>query len=366
VTGARNMTVPPTTRLFTDDTPLLDVRAPVEFGRGAFPSAHNIPILDDNEREQVGICYKEQGPEAAVELGHQLVSGRVKAERVEAWLALLRHHPDLHLYCFRGGQRSTIAEQWLREAGADIPRIEGGYKAMRRLLLEVFEHLPALVVVAGKTGVGKTEFLEQLPADAVVDLEAHANHRGSAFGKRLTPQPAQIDFENRVAIDFLKSGDRVFVEDESRMIGVSHVPPLLQEAMQAAPVIVIEDTLERRAERIFGEYVVEAQQELACVHDDPAAALHARLQASLDSIKKRLGVQRHAEISADLAAAFESGEPAGHRAWIEKLLVNYYDPMYEYQLERKAERITARGTAPELIEQASTMLHSREQADQQK
>ena len=44
--------------LFLNDTPLLDVRAPVEFAKGAFPGAANISLINDDERHQIGICYK--------------------------------------------------------------------------------------------------------------------------------------------------------------------------------------------------------------------------------------------------------------------------------------------------------------------
>ena len=43
------------------DTPMIDVRAPVEFAQTALPAAQNLPILSDDEREQVGICYKNEG-----------------------------------------------------------------------------------------------------------------------------------------------------------------------------------------------------------------------------------------------------------------------------------------------------------------
>src|SRR3546814_1312522 len=68
--------------LFLRDVPMLDTRAPVEFGKGAFPGAINLPLMDDAERQQVGLCYKQQGQDAAIALGHQLVSGQVKARRV--------------------------------------------------------------------------------------------------------------------------------------------------------------------------------------------------------------------------------------------------------------------------------------------
>jgi tRNA 2-selenouridine synthase SelU len=45
-------------KIFLEDIPLLDVRAPVEFDRGAFPHSQNIPILDDPQREAIGTCYK--------------------------------------------------------------------------------------------------------------------------------------------------------------------------------------------------------------------------------------------------------------------------------------------------------------------
>ena len=37
--------------------PLIDVRAPVEFARGALPGAVNLPLRDDAERHAVGIRY---------------------------------------------------------------------------------------------------------------------------------------------------------------------------------------------------------------------------------------------------------------------------------------------------------------------
>ena len=44
---------------------LLDVRAPVESARCGMPHAVSAPILDDNERHQVGLCYRWSGLEAA-------------------------------------------------------------------------------------------------------------------------------------------------------------------------------------------------------------------------------------------------------------------------------------------------------------
>lgn len=63
--------------------PLIDVRAPSEYARGAVPEAVNLPILNDDERAAVGTTYKRHGRAAAIELGHRLVGGDVKRARVE-------------------------------------------------------------------------------------------------------------------------------------------------------------------------------------------------------------------------------------------------------------------------------------------
>ena len=61
--------------LLTNKIPMIDVRAPVEFQSGALPLSENLILMSDDERQQVGICYKEQGSQAAINLGHHLVNG---------------------------------------------------------------------------------------------------------------------------------------------------------------------------------------------------------------------------------------------------------------------------------------------------
>src|SRR5690554_3246183 len=189
-------------QLFLDDVPMMDMRAPVEFARGDFPTAVSLPLMTGIERQKVGTCYKNRGQQAAIELGHQLVSGATREQRIEAWAAFAQANPDGYLYCFRGGLRSQIVQQWLKsEAGIDYPRVVGGYKAMRTFLLETAQQAVTqcdFVLVGGLTGTGKTEVIDQL--NNSLDLEGHANHRGSSFGKHATEQPTQIDFENRLAI----------------------------------------------------------------------------------------------------------------------------------------------------------------------
>ena len=111
-------------RLVVEDIPLIDVRAPVEFQAGAFPNAVNLPLMNDEERRLVGICYKKKGQNSALALGHELVCGPVKAARVSAWSQFVEEHPTALLYCFRGGLRSQLSQEWAESAiGREIQRL---------------------------------------------------------------------------------------------------------------------------------------------------------------------------------------------------------------------------------------------------
>jgi tRNA 2-selenouridine synthase len=94
-----------------NNIPLIDVRASVEFEKGAFPHAVNLPLMSNEERHLVGIKYKEKGHEEAVKLGHALVNNERKNERVQAWLDFIQANPETKLYCFRGGERSKISQE---------------------------------------------------------------------------------------------------------------------------------------------------------------------------------------------------------------------------------------------------------------
>jgi tRNA 2-selenouridine synthase len=351
--------------IFLNDRPMMDTRAPVEFSKGSFPGVINLPLMTDSEREQVGTCYKQRGQQAAIVLGHQLVCGEIKAERIQAWADFARAHPDGYLYCFRGGMRSQIAQQWLKdEAGIDYPRVGGGYKAMRTFLLETLDQAVAqsdFVLLGGMTGTGKTDVLTRLSNG--LDLEGHANHRGSSFGKRATGQPSNIDFENRLAVDVLKKrarGIEQFVlEDESRMVGGCALPLALYQGMQRFPMVWLEDSLQGRVERIQRDYVVNLCAEFIAVHGAEGFALFSeRLLESLNNIRKRLGGERHQRMlvlmQAALAEQALSGAVDLHCAWIEGLLSEYYDPMYAFQRESKGLRIEFVG------EQAAVFEYLRE------
>ena len=84
--------------LLLNGVPMIDVRAPIESQTGALPFATNLPLMSDDERHQVGICYKERGQKEAIALGHELVCGASKQARIDAWQTFFAAHPTAVLY----------------------------------------------------------------------------------------------------------------------------------------------------------------------------------------------------------------------------------------------------------------------------
>lgn len=349
-------------QLFLDDVAMMDVRAPIEFTKGAFATAVNVPLMDDLERHKVGICFKHSGQEAAIALGNRLVSGENKSVRMASWTTFAQANPDGYLYCFRGGLRSQTVQEWLKsEAGIVYPRVMGGYKAMRDFLLRTTEQALAecrFVVVGGMTGAGKTDVLKQLANS--LDLEAHAYHRGSSFGRHVGAQPAQIDFENSLAVDILKKRhaghDVLILEDESRVIGRCNLPIALYQHMQVCPMIWLEDSLRNRVQRILRDYVVDLCAEFVDVYGQELGfVLFAeRLRKNLTNLIKRLGGERHQRLlrlmDVGLAEQERTGNVELHRNWIMGLLTEYYDPMYRYQRDLKSSRIAYAGDQQSVLE----------------
>jgi tRNA 2-selenouridine synthase len=341
-------------------TPLIDVRAPIEFKKGAFLNAVNLPIMSDEERHLVGICYKNRGNAKAVELGHRLVSGEIKEERIQAWLDFMDANPDALLYCFRGGQRSRISQEWIRQSGREIVRLKGGYKAFRSYLIGELEHSHQHfkpIILGGRTGSGKTIQLKEMPN--AIDLEGLANHRGSSFGQKITPQTSQINFENNLTYELIQKIEDGFkylvFEDEGRHIGNVFMPDSFISAMSEAPLVILDTPMEERIDITLNEYVIEAQKSYESAgFENPLASWRQSIESAMFRIIRRLGNQRHDELTKIFETAFQKqqndGSFEGYREWVEYLLVNYYDPMYDYQIQKRSDKVVFRGRAAEVLE----------------
>jgi tRNA 2-selenouridine synthase len=288
---------------------LFDVRSPKEFNAGHIPGAINLPLLNDDERHQVGITYKELGQEAAVKKGFELVG-----HKFTSYIDLAFNHAPqkkIFVYCWRGGLRSNIMAWLLQVAGFDVSLLKGGYKSFRSYCYDLFEKKGQLIILSGMTGSGKTDWLKKLAqaGEEVIDLEGLANHKGSAFGSLGQPeQHPQEHFENLLGIALNNSeSQNIWIEDESRFIGKLRIPDVFYLRISDSPHVEILLSKEKRIERIISEYGNFPKEILA---------------EKTKSITKRMGGDQ-VKISLE---ALESDDLIG---WINPLLY-YYDKAYQH------------------------------------
>jgi tRNA 2-selenouridine synthase len=354
--------------LALSQTPLIDVRAPIEFIKGSFPYAINLPLLTDEERHLIGIKYKKSGNKEAIALGHKIVTGEIKNTRIQAWLDFKKKNQDALLYCFRGGQRSKIAQEWINEYTPNIVRLKGGYKAFRNYLMDEIDNSPKYfkaIILGGYTGSGKTILLNTI--ENSIDLEGLANHRGSSFGKKINAQPTQINFENSLAYKLIQKSNKGFshllFEDEGRHVGSVHIPKTLVDYLDKASMIVLETSFDERINITFDEYILNAQIDYKKKFEENYFTLWSDdLKNAMQRIEKRLGGVRYTilkELFDDAQKVQkENGSLEKYKQWIAYLLKEYYDPMYEYQLEKNKEKIIFKGSSSDIINYLKTFKNS--------
>lgn len=347
--------------------PLIDVRAPIEYEKGSIPNAVNLPIMFDDERHQVGTTYKENGNEAAVKLGHLLVSGFNKEQKLEAWDTFIKAHPDAMIFCFRGGQRSQISQQWIHDyLGRSIIRLEGGYKAFRQYLIDSFNPISQSynpIRLGGYTGSAKTVLLNQL--EHSIDLEKLANHRGSAFGSEITPQPSQINFENNLAFALIQKNElnynHLVFEDEGRHVGRCYLPKEYLDFLNQSKLVIVDVPFEERCSHILDEYVTKSQKNyVARFGMEQGLELWLEyILSSMEKAKRKLGGQRYSDFVSLAQNAFDHQhgleQNEGHLLWIQAFLKDYYDPMYAYQLEQNQQKIIFQGSKADVIEYLNSL-----------
>lgn len=294
---------------------IADVRSPAEFAAGHIPGAVSLPLFSDEERARVGICYKEQGHDAAVLLGLEIVGPKMRALAEQTLAASNGEAPLIH--CWRGGMRSQSMSWLTQQVGLDASILSGGYKSFRRAAHADFARPRRIIVLSGMTGAGKTTLLREL-ADAgeqIIDLEGLANHRGSSFGGLgLPPQPTVEQFENDLYIQLRElDADRVvWFEDESPSIGKVRVPHELWSVMRDSPAIFVDVDRETRAKNLAEEYG-ELDSE--------------GLEAATRRLERRLGNQRMNEVLGCLEA--------GDMFRVAYGLLEYYDKTYRHAATRK-------------------------------
>ncbi len=296
---------------------LVDARTPAEFAEGTIPGALNVPIFSDEERARVGTLYKERGQSAARRLAVELVAPRIPAMVEEIAAAQGERRLPVLVFCWRGGMRSRALTTFLEFAGLPARQIVGGHKAFRGEVLRFFDEgtWGRLLVLRGLTGVGKTRLLKRLAVQnyPVIDLEALANHRGSAFGGAgLGPQPSQKMFEALLWDELRRIPETGWAlsEGESRHIGRVILPLRVYEALQRETTLWVNASLDTRIDVILDDY--------------PARdARREEFRRPIEAIRPKLGGERVGR----LLELLEAGE---WRELVRELMVHYYDPLYAH------------------------------------
>lgn len=294
---------------------IIDARTPAEFAEDHIPGAINLPVLDNEQRVIVGTMYKQQSAFDARRLGGALVAANISRHMLEVLKDRPKNWRPL-IYCWRGGQRSGSFTTWLRMVGWDACQLEGGYKAFRHLVIAEIERIVPtldLRIVCGPTGSAKTRVLEALAAQGaqVLDLEDLAAHKGSVLGALPDrPQPAQKHFETQLwaRLRTLDPARPVYVEAESRKIGLVFVPEPLIMAMRRSPCVMIDASRDARLEFLVRDY--------AYLGDDVAA-----LQDKLHRLREH---QSHETLARWKTLAAEHALPE----LFGELIDLHYDPLY--------------------------------------
>lgn len=297
-----------------EQLPIIDARSEGEFLQSHIPNAFNLPILSTEERVIVGTLYKELGSLEATLKGFELVGPRFHKIQKEA----IQKFPKgkIIVYCWRGGMRSQILSWLLSMVGFQVFRIIGGYKTYRNFTYEEVRKNWKLLLLGGKTGVGKTRLLLELErlGEKILDLEALAHHKGSAFGAiGQKPQPSVEQFENLMAekLRLMDSENFIWLENESRRIGKIIINEEFFELMSKSPMVDIRRSEKERIQLIEEEYSFLPKEELI---------------AAVNRLKKKLGGLRTTEAIEDIIND-------NHQSWIANLLI-YYDKTYQFDLER--------------------------------
>ena len=300
---------------------IIDVRSPAEFALDHIPGSINFPVLNNEERAQIGTLYKQVSPFAAKKLGAAIVSRNIAYHLEKSLLEFSREWRPL-IYCWRGGERSGAFTHILNRIGWKAMQLEDGYQGFRRLVIDDLDAAAKqfhFQVICGMTGSGKTRILHelQLLGAQVLDLEGLAIHRGSVLGNEPDiEQPSQKGFETELwnVLQNLDPNKPVFIESESKKVGGVHIPDSLMEKIRNGLCIELRSSLPTRVSWLLREYPHFLQ--------------------NTTQFKEKLGLLTSRYGKVQIAEWFDQIDAGQFDALVTDLLVKHYDPAYQSSIVR--------------------------------
>lgn len=300
---------------------IIDVRSPAEFALDHIPGAVNYPVLNNEERAQIGTLYKQESPFAAKKLGAALVSRNIANHLENHFQDFPRTWRPL-IYCWRGGERSGAFTHILNRIGWKAMQLEGGYQGFRRTVIDSLENAAeqfSFQVICGMTGSGKTRVLQEARdyGAQILDLEALAIHRGSVLGNEPNiEQPTQKGFETALwnALRNLDPTKPVLVESESKKVGGLHIPDVLMEKIRSGVCIELRSSPQTRVSWLMREY--------------------NHFLTDTDGLKAKLALLTAHYGKVQIAKWGEAIDAGQFPVLVEELLIKHYDPSYQSSIVR--------------------------------
>jgi len=208
------------------------------------------------------------------------------------------------------GVRSELIIAYLAHIGLSVIEVQGGFKGLLSYISGFSYQRYQVQVLIGLCGSGKTERLAELAeaGEQVVDLEAMAKHRGSAFGALpLQAQPSSEQF----AIDLyfhicgLNKAKALYIEYEHLFLGSVQIPVGVQSLIECGNKLWLKPSKDERVARITKDYA----------HLSPKY-----LQAGLSQVEVQIS-KPHFQICSKFIFNKQFKEAS-------ELLLNYYDEQY--------------------------------------
>ncbi len=305
---------------------IIDVRSEAEFALDHWPGAINWPVLNNEERILIGTLYKQVSAFEAQKRGAALVARNIAAH-IEAHVLDLPKDWQPLIYCWRGGKRSGSISGVLSQIGFKVHLLEGGYKGYRQ---HVIQEIPQLIaplkfhVISGRTGSGKTRFLQTLKKHGaqILDLEDLACHRSSVLGQIPgVPQPSQKHFDTLIweQLRAFNPEEVIFLESESKKVGNLSVPEDLILKMRQSPCTHLELSMSSRVELLMQDYAFMANSPEHFAHK-LQALIPLRGKAVIEGWQEMIENNRIREV-------------------VQALLETHYDPTYDASMKRNFKNI---------------------------
>lgn len=329
------------------DLIFIDVRSESEFKEDTIAGAHNIPILNDEERKHVGYLYTQISTEEAKKTGLEYASNKLitfynKANEIKS------NNNNIALFCYRGGMRSNSVARVLDIMGINVYLIKGGYKSYRKYVvskLNSYKGKFKYIVLHGYTGTGKTSILNLLEKQgkSILNIEGLAHHSGSVFGNIAFDGQSysQKKFESLLVKKFDSFQNiYVFTESESKKVGRAVLPDFLMEDMENGYHILINTSLENRIKNILNDYIY-----INSTDKDN------EIKAAIIKLTQKLGTKK-------INILLEELNKKNYELVIKELMISYYDPLYKYSIDKidKYDKVIEYNAIEDVLEQLNKFI----------